>query len=110
MVAIGEIYETSWGYDMTHNDFLQIVAVSKTGKTVTCKMIKSKKLTGGGYSGEEIALPNEFVGKEFRMNVREDRLRGQYPYCAHVIDNDSSKRMGSFKLWDGKATYYNTVD
>lgn len=38
-VHVGDIFHCMWGYDMTFNDFYEVVAVSATGKTVTTRRI-----------------------------------------------------------------------
>ena len=92
---------------MTTNDFIQIVAISKTGKTVTARMIASKILTGGGYTGSEAPQLDEFKSKPFTLHVKGEYLRGSYPYCA---PNSDSMKMGSFGKFVRKTAFYNKVD
>jgi hypothetical protein len=100
-----KILSTSWGYNMTHNDYALVI--EETDKTVKCVMIKSKVLTGDGYAGEE--MPDaEAIHTDrpiFRLRKRENGIySGSYPFCG------GSTRKDWFKEWDGKADYYNTMD
>jgi hypothetical protein len=62
-IAIGNIFEHSWGYDQTNIDFYEVTAVSKTGRAKirrigkqcisTNKNIDVVVPTPGGFIGEE---------------------------------------------------------
>ena len=96
---------------MTHNDFCKVI--SETEKSVTCVMVRSEKITGGGYSGEEVVKPEAEYGKTFRLLKIAKTwgdggiyYKGSYPFCG-----DDSKRLDSFVEIDpSKKFYYNTVD
>lgn len=104
--GVGTKLHTSFGYDMTINDFAVIVEVSKTGKTVMARMVK--KSTNGlehgpGGSGKASAT-DEMYGEKFRLHVRywgrmkEFYFVGSYPFCGN------SKRKGTFSV--AKGEYY----
>jgi hypothetical protein len=98
----GKIIYTSWGYDMTHNDYA--VIIEETEKTVKCRMLKTKVLSDCG-DGNGKSMPSlEETGETFRLHKRGDWFKGSYPFCGN------SRRLDSFSLWDGKANYYNTYD
>ena len=102
---VGDIIYTRWGYDETNYDFAQIVEVSKTRKTVKAQMMKAKIVdTRRTTSG---IVPTDEYGNKFRLYVRkgwrgQPTFRGQYPFINGFHD---SKRMGSFRAWDGKTVY-----
>jgi len=74
---VGRKLHTSFGYDMTINNFAQILEVSPTGKTVVCQMV-SKNTNGmeWGYDGTGKACFCEWsfrrwgVAKEFKIYCR----------------------------------------
>lgn len=108
---VGQIFYESWGYNMTHNDFVEVV--SETDKSVMVRMIGNTKLTGGGYTGDEIPNKDVVSNGTFRLLKRVQTwgdggvyLKGSYPFCS----DSTSKRMGSFRVWSGRPVYYNTVD
>lgn len=58
-VKVGDIYYTSWGYDMTIVDFFQVISV--TAKRAKLKKISSKVVNGSaGYSGKVIPVKDSF--------------------------------------------------
>jgi hypothetical protein len=106
-VKVGDIFKTSWGYNMTHNDYIQVV--STTAKTAMCRMLgRIVKDDCGRGAGTSVATKDQFTSGEFRMCIRDkgDRvyLVGSYPFC----NGSDSKRKDYFHRWDGKPNYYNT--
>lgn len=58
-VKVGDIYYTSWGYDMTIINFFQVIGV--TAKRAKLKEIGSKIVEGSaGYSGKVIPVKDSF--------------------------------------------------
>lgn len=104
----GKIIHTSWGYDMTINDYA--VIVEETDKTIKCRMLQVSVLNDAGKgNGTSMPTLKETGAPEFRLHKRENRdgsfyFKGSYPFCA------GSKRPGYFTLWNGRANYHNTWD
>lgn len=100
----GKILHTSWGYDMTINDYC--VVIDETPKSILCKMV-SAKITDDNGLGNGKAMPTltELDEKPFRLFKRgQDDFRGSYPYCS------GSKKKGYFSIWNGRPNYHNTWD
>jgi hypothetical protein len=91
-----DIFYTSWGYDQTNYDYIIVVSVSKSGKTVKCRRTSCKTL---GYSAQShIQKPiNEPFGEVFQMRVSDwnnaPYLRGSYPF---LHTGEGSKRLDGF--------------
>ncbi len=104
----GSVLHTSWGYDMTINDFCIVLEVSPTGKSVLCQMIGSVLVDGDNMQGS--VKPNingSRFGKPFRLRVRENSAVGSYPYCVKsVADADNDKRRGFFTPVKNDRTFY----
>ena len=101
-----KIIKTSWGYDMTHNDYA--IVISENGKTALCQMIGTKKVDGNGFTGSEVPDPSRTSGKAFRLRVKGDNsYKGSYPFCWGI---DGIKRMGWFSVWSGSPDCYNYMD
>jgi hypothetical protein len=47
---VGKMLHTSWGYNMTINNFAKIIEVSPSGKTVVCRMLTKEGFNG--FAGE----------------------------------------------------------
>lgn len=98
MVKVGDIFETSWGYEQTNVDFFQVVKV--TGKSVVVRHIKSKETEikdASGIStmtGHVVPVKNAFDGEP-----KTRRLRIGYG-GAEVFDAGES--YGTAELWNGK--------
>lgn len=110
-IQIGQIFYESWGYDQTNVDFLQVIEVSPTKKTVICQMIGQKRTDSYSVAPN----PNYKYGSKFRLHIKcfgdEPRLRGSYPFCSnHNYANDPTGykgawREGSFRPYEGKPVY-----
>jgi len=87
------VFYESWGYDQTNIDFLEVVEVSPTKKSVMCRMIGKKRIDEYSVAPD----PNFKESALFRLLVgaygQEIRLRGSYPFC------NGGKREGSFSLY-----------
>ncbi len=75
----GDYFYTSWGYDQTNIDYLVVVSVSPSRKTVLCRMADAINLGPCGQQDE--LLPGTAYGEPFRLHVRDGCLVGQYPFC-----------------------------
>lgn len=108
----GDIFYTSWGYDQTNYEYIIIKKISPSGKTAICQRVTHEQM---GYSGQcHIQKPKpETFGDEFRMRIQNrawsDKpfLRGSYPYCCDGKIS-TGMRLGTFWLWDGERTFYET--
>jgi len=106
-VKVGDIFETSWGYDQTNYDYLVVISISSTEKTCICQMSKHNDV---GYSGQShIQRPNgNGYGKTFPMRIEyrngEPQLRGSYYYSS----SQSSTRLDTFFKVKPGQTFYET--
>lgn len=104
----GKIIHTSWGYDMTINEYAVIIEASD--KTVKCKMLKMKVTDDCGRgNGKAMPTLEERDGETFRLRIKSWKdgqayFKGSYPFC------QGSKRMDCFSLWNSQANYHNTWD
>lgn len=108
-VECGDIYYTSWGYDQTNYDYIQIIKISKSGKSCICKRTShdDKGRTETCY----IQKPNnKTFGDEFRMRIQsfhnQITLRGSYPFC-HSAKRESMRLDTFFKAKENQ-TFYET--
>ena len=58
-VKVGDVFHSSWGYDMTINDFYKVIDVLGS-KKIKLKQLKNKVLSGNHFAGEETFHKNEF--------------------------------------------------
>lgn len=109
MDLVGKILHTSWGYDMTINNFAKVVGM--TPKGVKCVMIGARVVDDYGKGdGKAFADPSIVTSPVFVLKVSKDTMgnpmiKGSYPFC------DNSKRKGYFTITDSaKGHYHNTWD
>ena len=121
---IGKMLHTSWGYDMTMNDFCKILEVSPTGKTVKCRMVNTKTNGGEwGFGGTGRAVATEeMVGPYFRLKISKMTdgtyfFNGTYPFCGaseislNAKKSEYSNRKGYFSISaPGESYYENHMD
>ena len=115
-IHVGTILHTSWGYDMTINNFCIVLDV---GKTLKCQMIGTKWIQGSQQSGEGSVVPNpnDAYGKPFRLHIRKWKdkysgkertsLIGSYPY----VKGSEEKQKGYWGIHEeGKSYAENHLD
>ena len=114
---VGKILHTSWGYNMTINNFCKIIEVSPTEKTVVCRMVTKEGFNG--FAGE-VKAGNETYGPKFRLKHKADgwngkpSFHGSYPYIVHenvdchgfVNRQNGSTRMGYFSIHNPDSVVY----
>jgi len=102
---VGELYYTSWGYDQTNYEYIVVLEVSASGKTVKAKRTGAKDM---GHEGQcDLQKPiNRPFGEEFTLQVRPGKyLVGSYPFC---YDGTGSRRKGHFSQVTEGAVYHET--
>ena len=106
-VKVGDLFYSSWGYDQTNIDYVKVIEVSKTGKTVKAIGINQKVVKGSeGFMSESVEAdsfsekdePSVILKVRVRCMEPEIYLRGSYYYC------QGSKHLGS--LWRVKGSNY----
>ena len=102
-VEVGDIFHCSWGYDMTINDYYQVVGLTPSGKSVRVKKLNKQYVVAEEYmSGREMPLKDDFASDY----VRTLRLQTSYMDTPEIkITNYSWAR-----LWDGESNYFNHMD
>lgn len=94
MALIGKVFYESWGYEQTQNDFCRVVALSPSGKTAVCVMLKSQRVTSDTVE----PASEERSGERFKLRVKEyngkPELAGIYPFC------EGGRRRGFFSLYE----------
>jgi len=108
----GDLFYTSWGYDQTNYDYIAIMEVSPTGKTVKCQRTSHFNTGTSGTSNVQQPIFQPF-GEVFRLQVRkysytvgEISLVGSYPF---LHTGEGSKRKGYFSRVEPNREYYETM-
>jgi len=118
---VGKVLHTSWGYNMTINNFAKIIDVSPSGKTVVCRMLTKEGFNG--YQGP-VKSGTKVYGPKFRLKYKPEgwngkpTFHGSYPYIVRNEDDEgwlkvseASTRMGYFSEHNPeKEVYENRMD
>lgn len=107
-VQVGSIFEESWGYDQTNQDFYEVVEVSPSGKSVVLRAINSSRVSGGGPEGYKVvpvagayrennySADSRFSGSPFRKVLKSGWMGRVWLTMSSYSGAD---------LWDGKPSY-----
>jgi hypothetical protein len=95
-LKIGDILESSWGYDQTNVDFYQVV--KSTASTVTLRKINAKTVAGDGWTGKVTPIKDDFDDAEPLRRKVKDGWNGE-PYV-------KVKSYAMAHRWDGKPVNY----
>lgn len=71
-IAVGDIFYRSWGYDQTNINFVKVIEISKTGKTVKAAPIGQNIVEGSeGFMSESVTPDTEHLlsDKTFRAII-----------------------------------------
>lgn len=102
-LKLGDILVATWGYNMTNNTFVQVIAVSKSGGSVTLKALNNHKVACDGFmQGTEQAIKDDFDLCYGAGNVKVKRTTGKHmkwwPWGGYL------------SLWDGRPRNFNHCD
>jgi len=95
-VKVGDIFNCSWGYDQTNQDYYQVIAINK--RTVTIREIASQhidKSTGNNMAAYVVPVKDSFVGEPMKKLMQ---FSDGKPYLTITSYSSAS-------LWDGKPDY-----
>ena len=108
-VKTGDIMFTTWGYDMTLNDYCKVL--ENTGKTVKCVMIDKIVTDDTGIgNGRSMPCPDAIISPPFRLHVRMRPGNEGFTYVGSYPYARGDTRKGYFRKWMGEPNYYNTWD
>jgi hypothetical protein len=71
-IKVGDIMESSWGYDQTNVDFFKIVKM--TGKTIWIQPVKSKFVSESGFMSNTVVPTDEIKTQTIFSNLIQCRL------------------------------------
>ncbi len=90
---VGDIWDSSWGYDETNVDFYKVVKVSEF--SVWFQAIGATSSDETGMSRKKMPNPDDERGKVFRRKLR----KGGYSYGAEISSFEWATP------WNGLAQY-----
>ena len=102
-VKVGDIFHCSWGYDMTINDYYQVVGLTPSGKSVKVRKLNKETVYSGEYfSGREMPIKDDFKSEK----IKTHRLQTSYMDTPQIKISDYSWA----RMWDGASSYFNHMD
>ena len=102
-VKVGDIFHCSWGYDMTINDYYQVVGLTPSGKSVRVRKLNKEVIRADEYmQGREVALENDFANDV----VKTHRLQEDYMNMPSIKISEYSWA----RLWNGESDFFNRMD
>ena len=105
---VGKIFRTSWGYDMTINEYAKVIKQSdKSILLQECYAIVKDDYGKGAGRAKAGGLKED--GKKFRLSLKErDTGYGKpYTYWAGHLHGSG---VDYWSEWDGQESYHNTWD
>lgn len=103
-VKPGDIFGGSYGYDATLWNFYEVVAVSKTGKTVTVRELAHETAAGYGFNDWKCRpIPGKYIGACERHTVK--CYRGGAPYFS-VASYESAYLLADPTAWHDADNYH----
>lgn len=102
-VKVGDIFHCSWGYDMTINDYYQVVGLTPSGKSVKVRKLNKELVNSGEYfQGREMPIKDNFATD----NILTKRLSTDYAGNPDIKITSYSWAI----LWNGESNYFNHMD
>ena len=102
-VKVGDIFHCSWGYDMTINDYYQVVDLTPSGKSVRVRKLNKETVKYGEYfTGREMPIKDNFATD----NIMTKRLGTDYMGQPDIKITSYSWA----RLWDGESNHFNHMD
>lgn len=110
-LKMGDLFYTSWGYDQTNYDYIVVLSVSATGKTVKCQRTSALHIGHSCQNNVQVPIFCPF-GDVFTMYIRKGYkgdtcLKGSYPFCNNgKMDNT---RLDSFSRVSKGQQFHETM-
>ena len=98
-VKVGDVFVESWGYDQTNVDFVEVVSITKSGKSVRVLPIGSREV-GLGHSTR--LVPD--VGNYLRERIRTVDENGELT----TVCRDRSPKVKLLQSYDGSVFLHMT--
>ena len=72
MVKVGDLFQSSWGYDQTNVEFFKVKSISKSGKTCHIVEVTSEKIHGSeGFMSDSVTpIPEKELNGDKTCRVR----------------------------------------
>jgi hypothetical protein len=93
LIAVGNIFHASWGYDQTNCDFYQVLTA--TAHFATLRRLRNEIVEGDGWTGKAVPCKNAFADHEQPIRRKIQRLRDGSPVFAIA-------RYANAYPWDGE--------
>lgn len=98
-VKVGDVFNSSWGYDQTNIEFYKVVSISKTGKT--CKVVQvgaesigDKKENDRNMSDSAVADPDCIIDKREQL-VKVEKSHKRNPWNNKIVQIGEIQLRGS---------------
>lgn len=101
-VEVGDLFESSWGYDQTNVSYYEVTGFTPSGKSVRLRKIRKAGIEGSdGFMSRKVKpVPGEFVGEEFTKLLLKSPSRYRespwylkfesYDYPSHIKRADAA--------------------
>ena len=88
-VKVGDIFHSSWGWEQTNNDFVQLIELK--GKTGTFRALGSETVETLGWASENVkVVPNIFYGEPFKKRLKGDSFnQSSFQHFSKVEDPEN---------------------
>lgn len=96
-INLGDIFYGSWGYEQTNIDFVKVVGISKSGKSVKVKNIGQKTVSVTNSMSETVAPDpeNEIEGTEVTVRISQSCMDSEVILRGSYFYTKDSKHLGS---------------
>lgn len=108
MVGIGSIFSTSWGYNMTNVEFLQVV--KETAHMVWFEEIGQEETHTGFLSGTTVPTPGQFLLRDGKRTVYQARKRNSGSEVYFTFKERQGGYGRSASKWTGRPCHFNHCD
>lgn len=95
VLKIGDIFNNSWGYDQTNQDYYQLIELK--GTVGIFRELSQERESTGFMQGRCKPIKDEFIGEPFRKKIQ---FLGNKPFI--------NMGVGFCDLWDGRDNYFST--
>lgn len=102
-IKVGDIFYTSFGYDMTLVNFYQVVRVMP--KSVVVKKINSEVVDGNSFTGKCRPIKNDFTNSDVYTTRTDFSWNGK----ERILKNADGRKNRGYE-WLGNPVYFNIMD
>jgi hypothetical protein len=98
-IQVGDLFQSSWGYDQTNVDFYEVVGLTPSGKSVRVRPVAQRVVRSSVGADYVQAVRGAYRGESETRRISSYEYRGETEYWFRVSSYSSARQVS----WEEEA-------